>query len=303
MGASDAGRAGTCVAVDGGATGCRLAAFDASGARLGTTSVGRHASLSLDPGEAADAVREGLDRLGRETGVRPCGPHAPGAALVAGLAGSLRPERRDAFRAALGLECTIVTDGEAQLLGATGGRPGACLAVGTGSVLHWRGADGGSGMAGGWGFPVGDEGSAAWLGVELLRRYLRARDRSRVAGRPLLEAVERRVGREVAAVQDWTTCTRSTRLGTLARLVTAHAGRGDADAIALLEAGAGACLDLLEAAPAGLPRHLVGGLAPAYAPRLEARGVALAEARGDALDGLALLARGEVAAARPARDP
>ena len=295
MGPSDAGadpgRAAPCVAVDGGASGCRLAAFDARGARLAAVRVERHASLSLDPVEAADAVREGIERLRGVAGFRPGETvDGVGAVLVAGLAGSLRPARRDAFRAALDLDVTIVTDGEAQLLGATGGGPGACLAVGTGSVVHWLEASGATGMVGGWGFPVGDEGSAAWLGLRLLQAYLEARDRGRRDAAPF-RALEAIVGDDVASLQAWTTASRSTDFGALASVVTTHAALGDGLATDLLENGATCCERLLSIAPAGLPRYLVGGLAAVYAPLLIGRGVALREPRGDALDGLAHLAR------------
>ena len=283
-------RPGPCVAVDGGASGCRLAAFDAAGARAGTVRLDRHASLSLGPEDAARHVLDGLDRLRAETGIAP----SADVPLALGLAGALRPERCAAFRAALPealVGAALVTDGRAQLLGATGGRPGVCLAVGTGSVVHWIDAAGGAGMAGGWGFPVGDEGSAAWLGTVLLRRYLVARDRGSSAGDPLFDDLEGATGADVAALQGWTTSSVSTRLGTLARIATAHAASGHPVATALLDEGAGHCLALLDAAPRGLPVHLVGGLAPVYAPLLEARGVAPSPSRGDALDGLAALAR------------
>ncbi len=276
-----------CIAVDGGASGCRLAAFDGDGARVSQVRLERHASLSLDPAEAADTVRAGIERLG----VDPSWP------LYVGLAGSLRPERRAAFVAALGRAVTIVTDGEAQLLGATGGAPGACLAVGTGSVLHWRDGAGRTGMAGGWGYPVGDEGSAAWLGMALLRRYLHARDRGAHAT-PLYAALEAVTGDDVASLQAWTTSTRSTNIARLAALLGSH----DDDDVAreLLDAGARCCETLYDAAPEGLPRYLVGGLAGVYAPLLEARGAELHPPAGDALDGLATLAR-RVPAACPER--
>ena len=270
-----------CIAVDGGGSGCRLAAFDAGGVRVSSVRLERPASLTLDAAEAADAVREGIERLDADASWP----------LYAGLAGSLRPQRRAAFVRALGRDATVVTDGEAQLLGATGGGAGACLAVGTGSVLHWMDPEGHSGMAGGWGYPVGDEGSAAWLGAALLRRYLHARDRGARAA-PLYVALEAVTGDDVASLQAWTTTSRSTEIARLAALLTAH---DDDVARELLDAGARCCETLYGAAPEALPRYLVGGLAAVYAPRLAARGIELHVPAGDALDGLAALARRTVA--------
>lgn len=272
------------IVVDGGASRCRAAAFDEDGRRHAELSLDAHASLSLGVAAAAATVRSAVAAVARRLD-RPCG-WRPGR-LVLGLAGSLGEARRAEFRACLpdDLQVDILTDGQAQLLGATGGRAGACLAVGTGSVIHWRDADGRLGMAGGWGFPVGDEASAAWLGVELLRAYVAARDAGE-HGAPLFVALEARIGSDVGAVQRWTTCTVSNELGQLATLVSEAADAGDAVAQGLIARGAEQCLSLYARAPADLPRWLVGGLAAVYAPVLHDAGVALQPVHGDALDGL-----------------
>ena len=72
------------------------------------------------------------------------------------------------------------------LLGAHEGRPGAIVAAGTGSVGEALRRDGLRVAVGGWGFPVGDEGSGAWLGLRAMRETHRAIDgraRRRPAGR------------------------------------------------------------------------------------------------------------------------
>jgi len=118
----------------------------------------------------------------------------------------------------LGLNFELVSDGHAQLLGATGGNAGICLAVGTGSVMHWLGADGQAGMAGGWGYPVGDEGSGAWLGMKAIQHYIWHIDGRRRRS-SLIEAISGRVGTSVAQIQQWSTESQSSVLAQLAPMV------------------------------------------------------------------------------------
>lgn len=314
------------VAVDGGASRCRLAAFDARGARTAEVVLDAHASLSLGEAEAWANLRAGLARLAAtlerriegapseaaQGGARPSG-WLP-AVLALGLAGALREERRARLLDLIGADharavaagrvsparprCHVVTDGHAQLVGATGGEPGICLAVGTGSVVHWRARDGRFGMAGGWGFPVGDEGSGAWLGLRLLQRHLWHRDGERSAS-PLMDALAARVGDAVSALQGWTTTARSSAFATLAPLIVDAAENGDALALSLLDEGAGHLARLIALAPRDLPIVLAGGLGEVYRPRLVARFAGrFVEARGDALDGLWRIAR-EPAALMP----
>lgn len=100
-------------------------------------------------------------------------------ALGAGLAGSNHAPWRDAFIAAnIGFgQLAVDTDGFAMLLGAHAGQPGVVVAAGTGSVAEVLRADGSRGSVGGWGFPVGDEGSGAWLGLRAVRIAQAAIDR------------------------------------------------------------------------------------------------------------------------------
>jgi len=280
------------IVVDGGASRCRAAAYDERGARCAEVLIENHASLSLGVEAAAATVAQAVEATARRLD-RPCG-WRPGR-LMFGLAGSLGDARRAAFLAAFmerpgtDARVDIITDGQAQLLGATGGRTGACVAVGTGSVVHWRDAHGTFGMGGGWGFPVGDEGSASWLGVRALRAWIAMRDRHDVGTRPtgqLFEALNARIGHDIGDIQRWTTCTVSAELGTLAPLVSQAAAAGDAVALDLLERGAHACDRLFSLAPARLPRWLVGGLADVYRPILERGGDRFEPVGGDALDGL-----------------
>ncbi|KAF3999277.1 BadF/BadG/BcrA/BcrD ATPase family protein [Glaciimonas immobilis] len=59
----------------------------------------------------------------------------------------------------------VASDAITTLFGAHRGRPGAVIAIGTGSIGAVLRADGTQHIIGGWGFPSGDEASGAWLGI------------------------------------------------------------------------------------------------------------------------------------------
>ncbi len=273
------------VVVDGGGTGCRLGAFDASGTLRAKAADGP-ASLSLGVEQTWEHIRRGLKSLAEDLG-RPQGwmPER----LCMGLAGGLRSEKRSEFLSLIppAVEATLVTDGQAQLIGATGGQPGICLAVGTGSVIHWMKASGKIGLAGGWGFPMGDEGSGAWLGARLINLYIWHRDIGASDTPAVFAALEARIGRSVAEVQTWSTCKSPTELASLVPVIVAAAEGGDTAARSLLQAGAGECERLLALAPEDLPIYIVGGLAEVYRPLLAAPSRArLHTPRGDVFTGL-----------------
>jgi len=110
----------------------------------------------------------------------------------------------------------VISDAEAALLGALGGRPGVLILAGTGSIVLGRDDRGRLARAGGLGPLLGDEGSAFWLGREWLRRRA---DAARVA---------RGLGRRPDAVS---------RIAAGAPGVLARARRGDRRARAIVAAG------------------------------------------------------------------
>jgi len=278
------------VAVDGGASRCRLAAFSAGGELLARTVVDDHASLTLGSAAAWQHISRGLRslaaKLNKDTHWRP-------DMLSMGLAGTLQEQNRKEFIALLPSDIPFMlhTDGYAQLMGAAGAQPGICLAVGTGSVVHWLDTDGQHGMAGGWGFPVGDQGSGAWIGMRLLQQYIAYRDGNRSQS-PLMVELEQRTGSSVSDVQRWTTESRSGNLAQLAPLVFEAAAAGDSMALNLLEEAVRHCIGLVNHAPQSLPVYVVGGvgtqLSAALSKELENR---LQPGKGDALRGLWHLAK------------
>lgn len=278
------------VAVDGGGSRCRLAAFSDQGEQLGRVVVDGHASLTLGVSSAWQHIDQGLQDLRRQLGEsatwRP-------SMLSMGLAGSLQQAKRDELLALLPSDMKVVvhTDGHAQLIGATNGKPGICLAVGTGSVMHWLDRQGQHGMSGGWGFPVGDQGSGAWLGMRSLQIFIAYRD-GRSHPSALTSLVEDRIGTSVSAIQQWTTQTRSDVMAQLAPLVFEAAANHDTSALALIDEAVEQCMQLVQHAPPDLPVYIVGGVGEQLSSMLMRQlGDRHQRSCGDALRGLWHLAR------------
>ncbi len=183
------------------------------------------------------------------------------------------------------------TDASAACAGAHNGGDGAIVIVGTGSCGIAR-LGGVEHQVGGYGFPVSDEGSGAWLGLMALRAALPVLD-GRAPHGALSDEVLTRFGGKAAEVVAWMDRASATDYATLAPVVVRHADAGEALARQLMqEAAAGIeaiCRRLLAL---GAPRlALLGGLASVMAawlpPDLRRR---LSPAIGDAVDGAAILA-------------
>ena len=273
------------VAVDGGGSRCRLAAFNQSGDLLTRVSINSHASLTMGPQAAWRSIAQGINslatKLGKETSWKP-------DLLMMGLAGALKQSRKDEILQLIPsyINCRLVSDGHAQLVGASGGEPGICLAVGTGSVLHWLDSNGRLGMAGGWGYPVGDEGSGAWLGMQALKHYVWHLDGRRISS-AFIESLNEQVGSSVSDIQHWTTQSESSVLAQIAPLVFEHAANGDSLAQSIVTNAVRHCMNLVNIAPADLPVYVVGGVGEQLRPLLQLElQERLYKARGDALRGL-----------------
>ncbi len=211
------------------------------------------------------------------------------------LAGASEPghlaaaqQHRHPFRKAV-----ITTDAHAACIGAHGDGDGGVIIAGTGAV-GWAMVNRKTYRVGGWGLPVSDEGSGAWLGAEALRRVLWASD-GRIAWTALLREIFATFANDPHAIVTWTATASPRDFGSLAPRVVGHAGEGDAAAIELIKLAA-AHIDALAArlAAVGAQRlALVGGLAPALQPWLAAATKSrLVEPAGDALSGALRLARG-----------
>jgi N-acetylglucosamine kinase-like BadF-type ATPase len=159
------------VGVDAGASKTRAFAVD----RVGTV-VGRGAGgggnllTSPDPqGAIAAALAEALGGRGAD-------------AIVLSCAGGDREMERTRGREILmrlappGAKLLVTHDAIAALYAGNPTGCGVVLIAGTGSIAYGRNEEGEEDRAGGWGYLIGDEGSAVWCGLEALRAISHAVD-------------------------------------------------------------------------------------------------------------------------------
>jgi glucosamine kinase len=277
--------------IDGGGTSCRARLCALSGHLLGEAATGP-ANLRLGLQQSFSAVLSAASRCLSQAGL----PHSDLEKIVAclALAGASEPTYLAAaqsfplpFRRAI-----VTTDAHAACLGAHGDRDGGVIVAGTGAV-GWATIGGQTHRIGGWGMPISDEGSGAWLGSEAVRRLLWAFD-GRLAWSALLHALGDRFAQDPHAVVTWAQSASPGDFGSLAPDVFAHALHGDPVGRQLVDLAA-AHIDALAARliELGVIRlALVGGCAPFLAPSLSERTTShLVEPAGDALSGALYLAR------------
>ena len=250
------------IGVDGGGTGTRVRLARLDGTALAQASGGPSAlARGIDNAWATvdGAVQHAFSQIGI-TAV----PRA-NCAIGLGLAGVHNKTWKAAFIAANPGYAAIAldTDGFTTLMGAHGGRPGAIVAIGTGSVGEALLPDGRRLEVGGWGFPAGDEASGAWMGLRALNHIEQVLD-GRAEGCAFAQQVIEACGGGRDAIQVWLGRATQTDYAALAHIVVAH-GAGDATARAILEhaghevAGIARALD----PQCRLPLALCGGLGEA----------------------------------------
>lgn len=210
-----------------------------------------------------------------------------------GIAGYKRAGAAEAFAAAPHPFETIrfASDAVIANLGAHAGKDGATLIVGTGSIGIIR-AHGEDKTIGGYGFPVSDEASGAWIGLEAARHAVLAYDGRTEMG-PLARNVLDRFGNDPVAIVRWTDRATATDYAGLAPLVVEAAQLADAGAMEIVRTAAIQIDAFVEAliARGASATCLMGGLGPVLRPWLAptTRDV-LVEPRHDALTGALFLA-------------
>ncbi|MFT8945325.1 MAG: BadF/BadG/BcrA/BcrD ATPase family protein [Acetobacter aceti] len=224
------------VAMDAGATKTVLRLATSSGEVLGegrggpgnvATSV-EQAAKSMETA-LLDAMRAaGLaDNVLRDGTVKWIAAAGAAGAEVAG-----RPERLKEILSYLTI-FDVRTDAYTSCLGAHGGRDGAIVAIGTGSVGYALCGDRNH-RVGGWGFPQGDEGGGAQIGLAAVRHMLAASD-GRLRKTDLSVSVRHYLEERGVDPMTWSVGASATDFATLAPLVLRNAKNGCDAAVKLLE--------------------------------------------------------------------
>lgn len=184
----------------------------------------------------------------------------------------------------------VDTDGFTTLLGAHSGKPGAIVAVGTGSVGMVLNKKFERKDVSGWGFPAGDEASGAWLGLKAAAMTQKTLDGRRTAS-TLSDLVLKFCGKESDQFLNWLGNAGQNSFAQLAPLVF-QAAATDNDAKQLLT-NAGLEIELMAKAldpEELLPLSICGRLGEALIPYLpESTKLRHQPANGDSTIGALLL--------------
>jgi glucosamine kinase len=286
--------------VDGGGTRCRARLADTHGKVLGEGAAGP-ANLGLGVQNSLAAVGTATDQCLEQAGLGYS--DCPIVACLA-LAGACEPVTLAQAQAVpLPFARVILTsDARAACVGAHQGEDGGIVIVGTGSV-GWAIAEGRNHRVGGWGFPISDEGSGAWLGCEALRRVLWAYD-GLIPWTGLLRLLFERFDEDGYAIVRWMSAARPRDYANFAPAVVAQARQGDAIAVELAK-GAAMHIDQIAAKLLAIPVRrlcIMGGLGESILPLLSWQTQRnLVPPLGDALSGALDLARLQSRHQRPVR--
>ena len=155
---------GIVAGIDAGGTKTRAFAMTRSGEIVGRGAGGPGNLLSSpDPrGSISAALAEALAGRRADAVVLSC---------AGGDRAADRERGRDILRGILGQDVPVAVthDAEAALYAGNAAGYGVVLIAGTGSVAYGRSPSGDEERSGGWGYLIGDEGSAFWIGKEGLR--------------------------------------------------------------------------------------------------------------------------------------
>ena len=176
------------VGIDAGGSKTRAFAVDREGTVVGR-GAGGGANLLSSPDPAGSIAAALAESLGS----------AKPDAVVLSCSGGDRPADREKGRAILtqlvgpAVRIDVTHDAIAALYAGNPVGCGVVLISGTGSISFGRNDEGDERRAGGWGYLIGDEGSAVWLGLEGLRAAAHHAD-GRGAGTAITEHLLRELG-------------------------------------------------------------------------------------------------------------
>ncbi|MFY0664779.1 MAG: hypothetical protein JXQ97_09135 [Natronospirillum sp.] len=281
------------VGIDGGGTQCRARLVDHRGTVLAETSGGsanvyQHAEGAVVNIEAT--VRQAFKQANLPTDL------LSQAAVGMGLAGAELPESQ-AFLAQWQhpfAAIKVQNDAHIACLGAHNGQDGGLVIVGTG-IVGWAIVDQQPTMLDGWGFPLADQGSGAWLGLRAIQETLRASDKIRPST-PLTKRILAHFDNQPRTIPGWASTARSGDFGQFARWIVEARAHADPLAISLLREQAEAVGLLVQRlADMNIDRiALLGGLGPFVGTELVSHlRPLIVPAQQDALTGALLMIKNE----------
>lgn len=250
------------IGVDGGGTGTRIVLTDSNGIELARGSAGP-SGLMHGATAAWQAILAAIEQAFTTSGI--VAPDFQQMAIGCGLAGVNNKLWAAEFVAANpGFGLLIAeTDAGTTLLGAHQGKPGAIIALGTGSVGEVMMADGSRREVGGWGFPSSDEASGAWMGLRAMNHVQHVLD-GRASTDNFAIAIVDFCGGNKDAVFAWLGGATQTKFAQLAPLLIQYASSNPKARSILLEAGMEVEKMANALDPSGtMPVALCGGLAEA----------------------------------------
>ena len=162
--------------IDGGGTKTTCAAGDETRA-LAAATAGPSNVVRVGEAQARESLHQAVRKACAASGITP----GQVVRTCVGGSGAARPELAAIVRGILAEilpgPVDVVGDMEIALQAAFDDDSGVIVIAGTGSIAYGRDRTGKNVRAGGWGFEIGDEGSAHWIGRAAVSAVLRASDR------------------------------------------------------------------------------------------------------------------------------
>lgn len=161
------------IGIDGGGTKTLFSLFDDNGQLLKQHTLGTCHYMQVGYDGLTNVIASGIQTLLEGMDEDVC--------IGLGLAGygrelMVRQNMEQAIqKAILNHPWILKNDAEVALMGALNGQDGILVIAGTGSIAISR-FDGVSNRCGGWGYAVGDEGSAYWIGKKILAEFSKQAD-------------------------------------------------------------------------------------------------------------------------------
>jgi N-acetylglucosamine kinase-like BadF-type ATPase len=158
------------VGIDGGGTRSRIAVMDEKGKILEKREGGCSNQYAVGLNMAVQNIRDLVE-------------HTANLSQIAGfcLASAGLGRKSEVVRMASAMRysfpCYYCSDVEALLVGGSHNENGTCLICGTGSVAMGRDQNGNTCRSGGFGWRLGDEGSAWWQGQQAIARSMRSKEK------------------------------------------------------------------------------------------------------------------------------